>query len=982
MTLFSLQKYIEKRHIPFQQFSLRENALSRIGIRHKGPMKKFIPLTLLYLAGIIAAAHAEISIGLNHPELTWSLRKTPHFKIIYHNGTEILAEKAAVVAEAVLKPIAEDLGGMPSKEITIIISDFDDLSNGLATPLGHSIFIWAKSFNKYTTGTMNWLRRVIAHELTHQLHFLSQRNLLGTPWELISFGTTSTWFTEGLAQYEAERWDDHRDLLLRVASHSNALLDRKRLEGFLGGDLIHFRLVYEQGHSLVRYIAEKYGADKIKLILQKQRQFPLSFNLALKRAIGVSEQQLIEDWRKKVKHTYSNAATDQELLASKHAPFQTKLQAVYGLRWSPDGQLAAVVGIESFREGVTRLYLFDATGKQLKTIDGPGIGGFFSWAPDGRSIVYSKLRRGKNGRLVNDLMLYALESGHRNALTHNLRATDPAWSPDGKQIVFCQHQGPLSNLVLYEIETGKLTPLTRFDDWHEVFAPNWKTDGSAIAFSFIAPNGWRNIATIRPDGSEFTLITQDSIDARTPVWHGEKLAYISYQSGQANLVVRDFKTQTIHKKTNAYGGLFNPAWKPDGTAISVVAFEQRDSIHVYTLPIDSTGTVPQQKDESKITWHQTIPPNAAPKQIAPSPLFRTAEELSYRGIFHVRPHLTLPNFDYDDRGLQFGIYNISADPLEKHTLISTLTGGKRLHFAANYINRQFLPTISLFISQRSFNRGTFQGFELWEKDSRASFSVQVPFNFGQNLYANHFIWLGGEAREISNYNPAQYKDLPVWAQPFSGWINTLNLGYAYSTGRPSTHYDIHPDAGFQLNLVARQAEKFWGSDLNFTQFSLATVFRTRTIWRQIFCLRSGYFQHNGGQRIQSRYAMGNSMIRGLTPSIEGTQMLYANLDYRFPVICDLGLKIWFVYLEGLFGAGFTDVGWVWGEQLQYSRRQKKYIWFHHELNAHAPVGTFGAELRLRSYLAGKIAVILKGGIAKRWDKSTEINYYYLIGPVF
>jgi len=952
-------------------------------------MKKIFSFIWILLFCNFAASFARLSIGHNHPELIWFVRETPHFKIIYHGGTEKLAEQAAIVAEEVLGPVCTDLGATISQKIRIIISDYDDLSNGLATPLGHSIFIWAKSLNKYTTDSMPWLRRVVAHELTHQITYFSQRNFLGTPWELISLGTTSTWFTEGLAQYEAERWDDHRDLLLKVAAHSQALLPRKRLEGFLGGDLIQSRLVYEQGHSLVRFIAARYGADKLKIILKNQRQFPISFNLALKRALGVSEKQLIQTWQNEVLAASHEAKSHGEILAERHLPFPDKLQANYGLRWSPDGKFAAVVGVESFREDVTRLYLFDVSGKKMKVIDGPQIGSYFSWAPDGSALVYSKFRRGANGRLVNDLMCYHLKTQTRQNLTHNLRATDPVWSPDGKSIVFCQHQGPFSNLVLYEIASQSLTPITPFGDGTEVFTPAWKPDGSAITFSFIAADGRRNVASIAPDGSNFSLLTNDSTDSRTPVWspNGEKLAFISYATGQPNLVVQDFSTNLSQKITEVYGGLFNPAWTPDGSAISVVAFEQRDSIHVYTLPVaQPTRIAPRDRTSQTFAWHTQLPPNAVPVRLS-GPLdgipFQIAEIRGYSGLYQVRPHLTLPNVGIDDHGWQFGIYNFSADPLGKHTLASSLTLGHRLHFATNYTNRQFLPTIQVHLSQSSYHRGTFLGAELWEKGLLASFNAQVPLNFGQNIYANHLVWLTGDALKIENYNPDQFASYPAWAQPFSGWINSAALGYAYSTGRPSTTWDVHPDAGFQLAQVLRRAGNWCGSDLTFTQFSLAAVVRTRTWLRQhIFSVKTGFFGHSGEQRLQSRHALGRSMVRGLDPSLEGSRMVYANLDYRFPLVSDLGIKLLFFYLEGLYGGVFGDAGRVWGDQLHYSPTQKQYVWLWQPVAETDLVGTYGAGLRLRIYLAGKIALIVEGGISKRWDRLAEKTNYFLIGPVF
>ena len=952
-------------------------------------MKKIVLPLCLLIAGWWPNIFAKISVGLNHPELTWKYRETPHFKIIYHQGIERLAEQAAIVAEAVYPTITADLKINPSVQISLIISDYDDLSNGLSYPIGRYIFIWAKSFSRYTTDTMQWLRRVIAHELTHQFHYLASSNFLGTPWELLSLGTTPSWFTEGVAQYEAERWDAHRELLLGVATRSTALLPRKRLEGFMDQDEIDSRLIYEQGHSLVRYIADKYGPEKIHQIIRKHRQIPLSFNWALKRSIGVSESKLIREWQQPVEAHYQSANSHPEYLSARFAPFQKKLQATYAIRWSPDSTLAAVVGIESFHEGVTRLYLFDTSGNLLRVLDEPRIGGYFSWAPDGSALVYTKLRRGKHGALINDLFILDVASGHKHALTYNLRATDPCWSPDGQKIVFCQHQGPFSNLVIYDRPTKTMQPITAFDEWTEVYSPDWHPEGSLIAFSLIDPHGWRDIAMIQPDGKNLTRLTRDSTDDRTPVWSptGEQLAYISYRTGQPNLFLMNPQTRSCKQLTWISGGLFNPTWTPDGQSVTVIAFEQRDSIHAFTIPINHINEITattRATNNSSLDWHNTLPPQVAPIEVPANYYFQNAADKSYHSLLHIRPQLTIPYFDTDDAGLQAGIFNITADPLNKHEFQWSITQGKRTHYFIDYTNRQLLPLLHFYATQTSHDRGHFLGERLIEKSLSYGFSLLFPFNFGDNIYANHLFWLNADAIRITNYNQAVFQNYPDWQQPFTGWLNGLSIGYAYAKVRPSLSYDIHPDAGFKLSTSLRRNDERLNSGLSYTQFSVTTVFRRRSFLRhQILAMQVGYFQHQGEQRLQTRYALGSSMIRGFGPSEEGTQMIVANLEYRWPIFNNLGLKIWYLYLEKLCGTAFVDLGKVWGNRLAISRQTKRFIWWEQPFDKADLVGTFGAELRLRLYLAGKLSLVLRGGVARRWDQSgNELEYYYLLGPVF
>lgn len=113
--------------------------------------------------------------------------------------------------------------------------------------------------------------RTIVISLYMMLYFpvnVAFRNFLRTPWELFALTTTPAWFSEGVSQYEAERWDWHRELLLENCSRHQALLPRQRPEGFMNDDELNNRLIYEQGHSLVRYVANRYGSDKIGKIYQ------------------------------------------------------------------------------------------------------------------------------------------------------------------------------------------------------------------------------------------------------------------------------------------------------------------------------------------------------------------------------------------------------------------------------------------------------------------------------------------------------------------------------------------------------------------------------------------------------------------------------------------------------------------------------------------------------------------------------------------
>lgn len=930
---------------------------------------------------------AQVSIGRNHPELNWKTIETSHFKIIYYEGIEILAEEAARAAEQIYDPITQELGVEPGHKTPIIISDYDDESNGLATPLGHYIFIWAQSYKKYTTGSMKWLPEVIAHEFVHQINFWGVRGFPGFWRELLALGFLPTWFIEGLAQYETEQWDVHRDMLLRVATTSNALLPTKRMAGYVGADLIDKRLVYEQGHSLVRYIASKYGKDKIRKILEKHRAFPFSFNLALKRAIGVGERDLIREWRKEIENAYDSNWQRKISLKETGTPFEVDLQGIYGIQWSPDGARVAVVGIEEFDEWVPRLYLFNPDGKNKKCIAGPFINAYFSWSPDSRSIVYSKKRKGRNSAYLDDLFIIDVETKKERALTYSHRATDPHWSPDGNQIIYCVYQGPLSNLALYDLKTGASHILTSFDNWTEVFTPQWSPAGAQIAFSLFDAAGKRDVAIINADGTGFRRLTDDFIDDRYPTWSpdGKQIAYISYQNGNPNLFLKNLISGNIKQTTDVPGGAFNPAFLPHENKIAVVAFEHRSKISAFLIDLNLEYETSENEisQTQQIEWHRTKPDHFERLYQRQHSSPHIIKQVNYRSLSNIRSQITLPYYGYDDAGFQLGLINLSADPLGKHQFLWSITHRKRTHFSINYVNTQFLPIIQLTINKTSLDQGNYISVEdfdfyLWEKFWDISLELSIPFNFGKSILSNHWLWLAGYISKREPFNPKKYDVLKSQFQPFRGWTNSLTIGYSWSTYRPDVSLDIHPKTGAVFSTYYRRSDEFIFSDLQFDQLSAGLVLRKELpIQEHVVAARLRLFFHSGEQPIQRRYALGSLSIRALDKSVEGDRMIIGNFEYRFPLIHDSGLKLWILYFERFCGALYLDAGKAWGTYFRtLGDRQKRDF---NEVNWQA---TTGVMLRHRIYVFGKIPFVIQGGLGTMLPDCDDKNLFLILGSVF
>ena len=262
-------------------------------------MRQFLGLATLRClgAGIIFWAQLALSPGpaaaQNHPELNWQVLTTEHFRVIYHEGLETIARRAAVIAEAAYEPVTELYDYKPSGAVRLILKDYDDYANGAAFFYHDAIEIWTSPLDHdyELRGTSDWLHNVITHEFVHIISlgamrkssqrvpaaffeyfgYKEERNrddvLTGAPDRLATYPLANTvvpmWLAEGVAQHQTssvrhDHWDSHRDMILRTAVLNDSLLELDEM-GVFGKKGFGNEFVYDHGYGLVTYIAATYG---------------------------------------------------------------------------------------------------------------------------------------------------------------------------------------------------------------------------------------------------------------------------------------------------------------------------------------------------------------------------------------------------------------------------------------------------------------------------------------------------------------------------------------------------------------------------------------------------------------------------------------------------------------------------------------------------------------------------------------------------
>ncbi|WP_164156559.1 amidohydrolase family protein, partial [Sandarakinorhabdus rubra] len=206
-------------------------------------------------------------------------------------------------------------------------------------------------------------------------------------------------------------------------------------------------------------------------------------------------------------------------------------------------------------------------------------------------------------RALNDIWLLDVGGGARRLVADAAFKCDPAWSPDGRSIVYASDRGGTLDLWVRDIASGQDRQLTDLKGQAAV-SPSWSLDGSQVAF--LDQSGALHTVDV---ASGRVQRRYDALwEPGRPTWSpdGRHVAMAAfrpttprYREGYSEILVIDLVTGRgrYHAvgpgKSIATRGDDGPVWSPDGCHLAYVMGST-----LWVLPVDASGT-----------------PTGAPKQI-------------------------------------------------------------------------------------------------------------------------------------------------------------------------------------------------------------------------------------------------------------------------------------------------------------------------------------------------------------------------------
>ncbi|MEK7671212.1 MAG: biopolymer transporter Tol, partial [Bacteroidota bacterium] len=239
---------------------------------------------------------------VQYTKFNWFYIQTDHFDIYFSEGGDKIAEFTAAAAESAYASISKSFRYQLVNRVPIIVTnshnDFQQ-SNVVGEYLEEGIGGVTELFKNRVLlpfeGNYKQFRHVIHHELVHAV--VNDMFYGGSIQSIIANNITlqlPLWFNEGIAEYEAQKWETDSDMFLRDATVHEYLPPINRLGGYFA---------YRGGQSLWWYIANKYGQQKIGDILNRIKS-TRSVEAGFRGAVGLGLEELNERWQKEMKVIY------------------------------------------------------------------------------------------------------------------------------------------------------------------------------------------------------------------------------------------------------------------------------------------------------------------------------------------------------------------------------------------------------------------------------------------------------------------------------------------------------------------------------------------------------------------------------------------------------------------------------------------------------------------------------------------------------
>ena len=917
---------------------------------------------------------------VNYKHFSWRQLETEHFNVYYYQGADSLARIAARIAERACDKLTKDFNHVLSGKVPLVVyishNDFEQTnitSEIIEESVGGFTTVFKNRVVVPYTGSFADLDHVISHEMVHAFMFdLFFGRSLESILSRQSLGQLPLWFAEGLAEYESRGWDPETEMIIKDLAINQRLIPVTELDNY-GGSY----LVYKEGQAILRYIAERYGQQKVSEMLHMVKA-NRSMDRTCKALLGLSLEKFSEEWVRSVQRQYWPALGGKKELPNVATQLteHQRNESFFNLNpcFSPQGDKIAYISDQGGYAGIYIISSIDGhrikhlvKGERTSTFEALHLAwyrGGLSWSPQGQWLVFA-------AKSSTGDRLYVVDAERGRIVAKHTFGLDgiyfPSWSPTDNRIVFCGLKDGKSDLYITHAFEGGLERLV--DDSYDDRHPCWSPDGRTILFSSDRPAatdsaatttvsfGRYRLFTISDGGGEVACATPDEMAASDPSWSTAGIAYISNFRGVPNVFYKSQSESAAVLMTDLLTGCIQPKWSRDGSKLTFIGYHQTGwNIYVVKNPLEKLPTVavneacPPASDDT--LWQR-------PRIAAFGPADTTS----------IAEKPARPKFSVDWARGTIGYSTLSGVAGQAEIMVTDVLGNHLFYWQSdmvvNFENSNYQLTYYYLPKRLDYGISYYQANNYYlaskediviEKVNGVQGIVSLPFNKYQRLD-----FIGSWNHYTQSYYYYTYPDasLDVVAPTVALVHDNALWG---STG---------PVMGKRWLAAVEASQKTWGSDLAFTTGYLDLRNYWRISRRYSFATRllSGA---SFGPDAQHFYLGGPTSLRGYDyDAFYGTRMGLVNLELRIPFIDRLELAFPPIRIYGIRGVFFYDMGAAWTDDREFRGAQPTETALVQLDDLKASAGT-GVRINLYPFLV-KLDLAWNTDLA-RMDRNPRVSF--------
>lgn len=236
----------------------------------------------------------------------WRMIEEGNLALHWYNGSEAFAGELMGAAQSALAQLESDTGARLSRPVDIYIyASSTDLQRAMVYVQDWAGGLAFTGYGVVSIGIapsdMAWGKRAMVHELAH----LATHQMTSNPYNSIP-----VWLNEGLSMYAEGELESYSESFLRQAVLDDSLISVQSLCSPFSAYADETYLSYAQSYSLVNFLIQEYGSDKLSDLLEVFRTGS-NYDAAFLQVYGFDMDGLDEDWQVYVNSLYQAAGAGQ-----------------------------------------------------------------------------------------------------------------------------------------------------------------------------------------------------------------------------------------------------------------------------------------------------------------------------------------------------------------------------------------------------------------------------------------------------------------------------------------------------------------------------------------------------------------------------------------------------------------------------------------------------------------------------------------------